>query len=486
MREILSLSPPLLWRHFYEISQIPRCSGDEDRVRDYVVSVAKAQGASYRIDAAGNLVVNGKPSPGREGDAVTVLQSHLDMVCEKDGESGHDFSTAPLTLKRAGDWVSAHQTTLGADNGLGVAAALAVLEETGLAHGPLELLFTVDEESGLTGATALAPDMLTGRVLINLDTEEHGSLYIGCAGGRDTEISLNTVREPVPTTHRCVRVKLGGLRGGHSGIDIHEGRGNALKLLIRFLSEEGRRLGLRLAAIDGGSKHNAIPRESEAVVLVHPSTEADLEAAVIGYDKTLKEEWGRTEPSVSVGLEAGPAGMPHGVFSPADQDRVLDLLAALPHGVIAMSEAVEGLVQTSTNLAVAVTEGDRVRVLTSQRSSREPELVAICNRVAEFGRRAGAQIDQGPGYPPWPPDLTSPLLSRARQVFRRVFGAEAQVKAVHAGLECGIIGAKFVDMDMISFGPTILGAHSPSERVHIPSVADFWTFLKAMLEAPAP
>jgi dipeptidase D len=254
--------------------------------------------------------------------------------------------------------------------------------------------------------------------------------------------------------------------------------------LTRFVAEEARRLGLRLAAIDGGSKHNAIPRESEATVFVHPAAEPDLKAAVIRYDEALKEEWGRAEPSVFVQTEEGPAVMPQGVLSPADQDRVLDLLAALPHGVIAMSEAVEGLVQTSTNLAVVVTEAQGVRVLTSQRSSGESELEAICSRVAELGRRTGARIDQGPGYPPWPPDPTSPLLSRACQVFRRVFDAEPDIKAVHAGLECGIIGAKFADMDMISFGPTILGAHSPSERVHIPSVADFWTFLTAMLEAP--
>ncbi len=483
--DILKLEPSLIWQHFYEIGRIPRCSGQEAQARAYVISVAERNGAAYRTDRAGNVVVTCNASPGLEDKPVVVLQCHLDMVCEKNQDSDHDFSTSPLDLKTEGDWVTADQTTLGADNGVGVAAALAVLEDDTLRHGPLELLFTIDEESGLTGAGALAADMLAGRILINMDTEEHGTLYIGCAGGRDTELFLDIDWETVTDGHRCMQVRLGGLAGGHSGIDIHEQRGNAVKLLNRFLWKESARLGLRLGVLAGGSKHNAIPRESEATVFVPPDAEAGLEQAVVSYDRLLKDNYNRVDPEVFVNLETNPVTQPKGWLSARDQARLLNLLYAIPHGVMTMSGAVPGLVQTSTNLAVVYTEKAGIRILTSQRSAVESELTDICNQIAAVGQLAGARIDQGPGYPPWTPDPTSDLLATARRVFHRAFGSEPQVKAVHAGLECGIIGAKFSKMEMISFGPTILGAHSPSERMNIPSVARFWTFLTAMLQALA-
>ena len=301
--DILKLEPSLIWQHFYEISRIPRCSGQEAQARAYVISVAERNAAAYRTDQAGNLVVTCNASPGLEDSPVVVLQSHLDMVCEKNQDSDHDFSTSPLDLKTEGDWVTAEQTTLGADNGVGVAAALAVLEDDTLIHGPLELLFTIDEESGLTGARALEADMLAGRILINMDTEEHGTLYIGCAGGRDTELFLDTDWETVTDGYRCMQVRLGGLAGGHSGIDIHQQRGNAVKLLNRFLWKESPRLGLRLGVLAGGSKHNAIPRESEATVFVPSDAEADLEQAVVSYDRLLKHEHNRADPGVFVVLK---------------------------------------------------------------------------------------------------------------------------------------------------------------------------------------
>jgi dipeptidase D len=484
MEDILMLKPAPMWRHFCEISRIPRCSGQEEQVRNYVVSVAEDNGAEYRIDRAGNLVVKSSASPGLEGAPVIVLQSHLDMVCEKNKDSSHDFSKDPLVLQKEGPWVFAEGTTLGGDNGVGVAAALAVLEDASLPHGPLELLFTVDEESGLTGASALEPDMLVGRKLINLDTEEHGSLYIGCAGGRDTALFLEARYESITGGYRPLQVKLGGLQGGHSGIDIHEQRGNAVKLLNRFLWKEASRMGFRLVDVEGGSKHNAIPRESEAVVLVPPDNEEEFRRAITAYERNLRDELGPVDPGVFVAAETFDVETKR-VLSAEDQERLLHLLDAIPHGVITMSKTVPELVQTSTNLAVVRTEPAGIRVLTSQRSSVDSELEDISNRVAAVGREVGAQVEPGTGYPPWTPDMSSELLRTARQVFQQVFGSEPQVKAVHAGLECGIIGAKFEEMDMISFGPTILGAHSPSERLNVPSVESFWAFLAAMLRALA-
>ena len=479
---IEGLQPEDLWEHFYQISQIPRCSKHEDKIREYVIEVAKRNDLEYKVDKTENVVVKKPASQGLEGKPIIVLQSHLDMVCEKNKETQHDFSKDPIKLKRKNGWISADGTTLGSDNGIGVAAALAVLESKTITHGPLELLFTMDEETGLTGATELADDMLEGNILINMDSEEDGAFYIGCAGGKDTELSMRMETESVPSGYTAVRIGVGGLQGGHSGLNIHEGRGNAIKLLVRLLWKASRELDLRLASIDGGSKHNAIPRECDAVVYLTNSEMPFLKQLADQYDKDYKNEYNLTDSGVFVSIEEDGFDKPDHVLSTGLQKRLLNLVYSMPHGVLAMSHAVPGLVETSTNMAVVHTERDKVNVVTSQRSSVQSELVDIADMVCAVAQQAGAEIDQGNGYPAWQPNPESPTLRKSIEVYKSLFGSEPEVKAIHAGLECGIIGDKFPGMDMISVGPTILGAHSPDERIEISTVEKFWKLLKAILE----
>ncbi len=482
MKEAISgLEPALLWEHFYQLSQIPRCSKHEEKAREYVLEVARRNGLESRTDSAGNVVIKKGATSGMEDRPTVILQSHLDMVCEKNKDVQHDFSRDPIRLKRDGDWLAAEGTTLGADNGIGVAAALAVLESHSLQHGPLECLFTIDEETGLTGATMLAPDLVEGRILLNLDSEEDGTIYIGCAGGQDTELLLALDTETAPAGMKPVRIRVGGLQGGHSGLNIHEGRGNAIRLLARFLWKHAPTLNLRVASIDGGSKHNAIPRECDALVYLPPEQLERLKSAASAFDKIFKDEYRLIDPDVFLRVDEDGIDAPPDVWTPELQQRTINLLFALPHGVMAMSHAVEGLVETSTNLAVVHTEGSTIRIVTSQRSSVQTELDEIVGRVCATAELAMAEIRQGNGYPAWQPNPESPLLQQAQKVYRQLFGQVPEVKAIHAGLECGIIGDKFPGMDMISFGPTITGAHSPDERVQISTVQKFWKFLSALL-----
>jgi dipeptidase D len=477
------LEPQSLWRHFLAISRIPRCSRNEQAVRAYVLEVAARTGCTHETDPTGNTVVRKKAATGMEARPVIVLQSHLDMVCEKNKGTEHDFSRDPVRWRRDGEWIGAEGTTLGADNGIGVAAQLALMEDREIAHGPLELLFTVDEETGLTGATGLAPDLLEGRILINLDSEDEETIYIGCAGGLDTVLSLPLETEPLPDGRmKAARIRAGGLQGGHSGLEIDRGRGNAIRLLARLLAETKDPLSLRLAHIDGGSKRNAIPRECDAVVCLSPDKVQDLKAAASEFERIARQEYKVEDPGVYVRIEEKGIDLPAAVLRPSLQNRLIDLLICLPHGVIRMSPDIPGLVQTSTNLAVIKTEPEAIVISTSQRSSVATELGTASMRVAAAGRLAGARVHHGEGYPGWTPDPASPLLGRARAAYPSVFGREPKVTAIHAGLECGIIGDRFPGMDMISFGPTIRGAHSPDERVHVPSVQRFWELLVAVLE----
>jgi len=483
VKEIIQgLEPQRLWHHFYAISQIPRCSRHEDKVRDYVLGIAKHNGLEYRTDSTGNLVIKVNASKGRHSCPVVVLQGHLDMVCEKEKGKQHDFENDPICLKRQGDWISAEGTTLGADNGIGVAASLAVLEAKDVEHGPIECLFTVDEETGLTGAMDLANDILEGRMLINMDTEQDGVIYIGCAGGKDTELLLDLQTDRPWSDAMAVRIRIGGLQGGHSGIDIHRGRGNAIKLLTRFLWTQAASIDLRVASINGGSKHNAIPRDCEAVVCLPPEGLPALKSAAAQYGKSISDEFVFTDPRAFVAVQQGGFDKPSTVFTPAFQNHVLNTLYAVPNGILAMSQAVPDLVQTSNNLAIVKTDDSELRVVTSQRSSVPAALEEVSHMVCAIGQQAHARIVQGNGYPAWKPDPGSPLLNKAKAVHKSLFGVAPKVKAVHAGLECGIIGDKFPGMDMISFGPTILGAHSPTERVQISTVGRFWILLVGLLE----
>jgi dipeptidase D len=482
VREIVKgLEPQRLWHHFYEISQIPRCSKHEEKVRDYVLAIANHNGLAYRTDSTGNLVVRADATEGCHTCPAVILQGHLDMVCEKEKGRQHNFEKDPVRLKRQDDWIGAEGTTLGADNGIGVAASLAVLESKDIVHGPIECLFTIDEETGLTGAMDLAEDMLEGRMLINMDTEEDGALYIGCAGGKDTELLVDLETEQLSSDCVPVRLRVGGLQGGHSGIDIHQGRGNAIRLLIRFLWKQARENHLRIASINGGSKHNAIPRDCDAVACLPQERLKALERAANHYAAIISDEYSLTDPEVSLAIDKKGFEKPVTVFTSAFQKRLLNLLYTVPNGVMSMSQMVPDLVQTSNNLAIVETGASQLCVVTSQRSSMSSELEDISDTVCAIGDQAGARIRRGKGYPAWKPTLDSPLLNVATSVYKSLFDNAPEVKAVHAGLECGIIGDRFPGMDMISFGPTILGAHSPTERVQISTVEKFWDFLVALL-----
>jgi dipeptidase D len=482
---IHGLEPQPLWEHFYRMSRIPRCSGNEEGVRNYILDIAERNRLHHKGDSAGNVVIKKPATPGYEEKRTIVLQGHLDMVCEKHRSTQHDFSRDPITLKRQGDWITADGTTLGSDNGIGVAAALAVLEDKNLEHGPIEALFTVSEETGLTGAREMAPDMLQGRILLNMDSEEDSAIFIGCAGGMNTELFLELETEAPPPGYGAVQVRVGGLRGGHSGLNIHEGCGNAIKLLARFLRKQAPPLDLRQASINGGSKRNAIPRDCEALAYVPSQNLTRLKDAATACDRDYRNEYSLTDPAVFLSIQEGGFSPPERVLTMSLQNRLLNLLFSMPHGVISMSQVVPGFVETSTNLAVVHTGDAQISLLTSQRSSTQTWLTEIADMVYGVGRRAGAEVHQEGGYPPWTPNPGSPTLNAAKSIYRDLFGHEPEVRAIHAGLECAIIGEKFPGIDMISFGPTISGAHCPDERVQISSVRKFWDFLVAMLEGAA-
>jgi dipeptidase D len=484
-KPVESLEPKAVFSQFARILEIPRPSGHEEKIAQHVLEAAKRKGAAAERDAAGNVVVRVPATKGREKSPITVLQTHIDMVGEKRSDVAHDFTKDPIVPRLDGEWLYATGTTLGADNGIGVAAALALLENASgdLAHGPLELLFTVDEETGLTGAKKLSPKILKGKRLLNLDSEEDGLFFIGCSGGCDTKLALKPAPLPTPPGGDAFQLKVSGLKGGHSGIQIHENRGNALKILARWLLAAQRSgVALELARFEGGGKHNAIPREAAADVLL----DAAAAKAFRSMTDSLKEALGNELDGIDDGLRLGVEPLPEKpkrIFRAADRDRFLRLVEALPHGVLAMSGAVPGLVETSSNVAVAHMEGDHVVVWTSSRSSVAPALEAVLARIRSMGELAGFAVETADGYPGWKPNPKSPLLETAQKVFTETRGEAAKVTAIHAGLECGLIGEIYPKMDMISFGPEIQSPHSPDERVNVESVARFWSYLKSLLAA---
>jgi dipeptidase D len=477
---VSDLQPTALWGHFDRILTIPRGSGNEEAMRAYVLEVAERNGLEHEQDEVGNVVVRKPGAAGREDAPITILQSHLDMVNEKNSDVAHDFSRDPLEPAREGEYLKARGTTLGSDNGIGVAAMLALMEADDVAHGPLELLFTVDEETGLSGAAKLDGSMLRGRRLLNLDTEEEGAIYVGCAGGGDSHLSLPVRREPPPTGTHAFRVALRGLKGGHSGVDIHLQRGNAIRLLARIIDAGARGTAFRLASFEGGDKHNAIPREATAVVLVG-ETEVDGFAARLDEElERVRNAFAPAEPGLS--MTADEAAAPEEAMDQESSWRALHLLHALPHGVTAMSYDIPDLVETSTNLARVRTEGQRLTALMSTRSSVASELEALRARIRALAHLAGADVKEDVPYPGWKPNLESRLLAVVTDVYHEELGAEPEIKAIHAGLETGIIGEKVPGMDMVSIGPQIEFPHSPDERVRIPSVADFYGLLVRTLE----
>ena len=477
MTSILDLEPKIVWKHFDEIRKIPRCSKHEEKIREYIVNFAKQHGLEYQVDKAGNVVVRKPASSGMENKPMVVLQAHMDMVCEKNKDVDHDFSKDPIKVKIEGEWVTAEGTTLGADDGIGVATALAILEDKNLKHPPIEALFTVDEETGLTGAFALEKDFLKGRTMINLDSEEFGIIYVGCAGGGDSTIKLAVKKEKVPDGMKVMHVFVKGLKGGHSGCDIHEQRGNAIKILARILWKVKKEMEMRIIDISGGDKHNAIPREAEATVAVKDAER--FKEIVNNEAKDILEEIKPVDPDMKV--EISEAKGEEGLDKESSY-KVIDLLYALPHGVLAMSYDIPDLVETSTNLAKVRLEGDKVTVVMSSRSSTKTELQATRDRIRAIAELAGAEVEEGSTYPGWKPNLDSKILKIAKEVFKETFGKEPEIKAIHAGLETGVIGEKFPGMDMISIGPDVRNPHTPDEKVHIGSVEKFYRYVAKILE----
>ena len=479
-KAIEGLRPPLLWKYFAEISAVPRCSKNEAAVARYLVDTAGRLGLEARQDATGNVLVRKPASPGRERQPMVCLQGHMDMVCEKNKDTVHDFATDPIELVRRGNFLMANGTTLGADNGVAVATCLAVMEDRSLEHGPLEFLFTVDEETGLTGANNLEPGFLASRILLNLDSEEEGALYVGCSGGRDSTASWPARFEDAPAGAVPMLVKVGGLKGGHSGLEIHQGRGNALKILARALRALAG-VGARVASMEGGNKRNAIPREAEAVAFVPEWAEADARACVEALQRAVAGELATVDPGASVTI-APAQDTPSRVLDADLQRRVLLALAGVAHGVLKMSPDIPGLVETSTNLAIIKTDGEAVTIQTSQRSSVQSEVDDAADTVRAVFELGGAEVTGSDGYPGWKPNLASPILAVAKRTHQDLYGREPEVKAVHAGLECGIIGEKYPGIDMVSLGPTLEGVHSPDEKIYIDTVERFWDYVLAILK----
>jgi dipeptidase D len=483
---IRMLQPERVWKQFAAISEIPRCSKREEAVRNYVINEADRLGLTWKTDSTGNVVVYRPGAPSRKSTPTVVIQGHLDMVCEKNMGTVHDFDCDPITLVRDGEWLRADNTTLGADNGIAVAMMLALLEADDLELGPLECLFTVDEETGLTGALHLDPSLIAGRTLINLDSEEEGFFCIGCAGGRNTygtfPLVWLSVGDADGVVQKAVEVRVRGLKGGHSGADIHLGRGNSLVLGGRLLGEIHREVPeMCLADISGGDKHNAIPREFRAVLLLPADRIEAIAPLVAAFQAVLLDELGDLDDAVRVEWEE--VSLPERYLSPGDTRRIINLMKAMPHGVLGMSREVPGLVETSTNFAAIRVEKGSVSVLTSQRSSRGSLIAAAAESVGAVMTLAGGDVRFGEAYPAWPPRPGSPLLDTAVRVYRDNFGKEPEVGAFHAGLECGVIADRVGEMDMISFGPEMAGVHTPEERIHIESTERTWRLLVALLEA---
>ncbi|HVQ00716.1 MAG TPA: aminoacyl-histidine dipeptidase [Candidatus Thermoplasmatota archaeon] len=480
MPGIESLEPQIVWKHFDQIRKIPRCSKHEEKIRDYILTFAKQQGLKTRVDAVGNVVILKPATKGMEKKPTVILQGHMDMVCEKNSDIAFDFTKDPIKLKIKGDLLTADGTTLGADNGIGIAMGFALCEDTKAKHGPLEVLFTVDEETGLTGAFAIKPDMLTGKIMLNLDSEDFGVITVGCAGGGDTTIEVPLKMQAAPTGMDSITVKLTGLRGGHSGVDIHEQRGNAIKLLTRILWEVSQKIEFHLADIKGGDKHNAIPREAYAKLLVDKKDKAMFTAEVNTRVKEIKDEYKPIDPNMKVTVE--PCESLKSILDKQSKEKLLNLLHGLPHGVYLMNYDLKTLVETSTNLAVvSLKEGNAV-IIMSSRSPVKSELQDMRDRIRAIAVLAGAKITEEKAYPGWKPDLQSKILSLAKKTFQDMFKQEPKIEAIHAGLECGIIGEKFPGMDMISIGPTVKNPHSPEENLTISSVGKFYQYLTRILE----
>lgn len=469
------LEPKNLWKHFSEIIKIPHCSEHEKALGDYIISVAKKLNLDWKRDDAGNVVVSKKSSSGLEKADGVILQGHLDMVCEKNSDVKHDFSKDPIQAEKKGDWIQAKGTTLGADNGIGLASSLAIMEDDSLKHPPLEFLFTVEEETGLVGASKIPKGFLKGKKLLNLDSEDEGEFTIGCAGGADTVLTFHLKRLK-DKKNDLYRIKISGLRGGHSGIDINQGRANAIKLLARMLWKANENFSFNLVSLEGGNLRNAIPREAWAYLYIDSSNKKEIAALFKKEFDDIKNENKAVEKNPVFSMEkSSETDLPP--LDPKIQLKLINFLYTLPHGVITMHPEMKDLVETSSNLAVIRTSEKKAEIICSTRSSIGSALENTRNIISALSQLVPAKVNRENGYPGWTPNLESSLLKKLKEVYSSTFKKEPHIAAIHAGLECGIIGEKFPGMDMISFGPTIEHPHSPDERVNIPSVERFWKFL---------
>ncbi len=481
MPQITDLKPSLLWKYFADVLRIPRPSKKEEKIIAYLVAFAQQNKLEYRKDSAGNVVICKPATPGNENKKKVILQSHVDMVCEKNVDKKHDFEKDPIEGYVDNGWIKAKGTTLGADNGIGVAVQLAILADKNLRHGPLECLFTVDEESGLTGAFRMDSDLITGNLLINLDSEDEGELFIGCAGGMDTMISFPFKTKPVKHECTAITVQVKGLIGGHSGDDINKGRGNANQILTRYLWNVHQNYKIGLFDISGGNLRNAIPREASASFIVKNSKKDELIGYTNTYEDMIRNEIKSIEPNLKVEYEIAP--LPKEIMTNKSINRLLNALHACPNGVEEMSPDIPGLVQTSSNLAsIKIVSNNEILIVTSQRSSVESSKQNVADRIKATFLLAKANVRFTDGYPGWTPNTNSELLMLTKNIYTELFDETPLVKAIHAGLECGLFLKKYPHLDMISFGPTIKGAHSPDEKLDIKSVEKFWKLLITTLE----
>lgn len=481
MEVFKGLEPQALWAYFGEICQVPRPSRKEEKIGAYLMEFAKKHGLEAKMDEAGNVLIKKPAAKGCENIPTVVLQSHMDMVCEKNSDTEHDFDKDPIEPYIDGEWVKARGTTLGADDGIGMAAAMAVLTANDIKHGAVECLFTVDEETGLTGAFALKPGFFEGKILLNLDSEDEGEMFVGCAGGIDTVVNMSYKKVVVERGKFAVKITVKGLQGGHSGDDINKGRGNAIKILNRFLWELNDKYGIEVALFGGGNLRNAIAREANAVIVFDEKHKEQVRVDFNLYAVEMEEVWKITEPGLLMDLES--AELPEEALSPVDTARLLNALYACPHGVFAMSYRMPGMVETSTNLAaVKFVENDNILITTSQRSDIDSEKMNMAHMVASVFRLAGADVTHGEGYPGWAPNPDSAVLKVVVASYKKLFGKEPVVRSIHAGLECGLFLEKYPGMDMISFGPTLRGVHSPDEKVNIKTVGMWWAHLVDILE----
>lgn len=475
------LKPAAVFHYFEEICQVPRPSKKEEKIVAYLKEFGKKHNLETKVDEVGNVLIKKPASKGMENCKTVVLQSHVDMVCEKNNNVSHDFLTDPIETIIDGEWMKANGTTLGADNGIGMATELAILADDTLEHGPIECLFTIDEETGLTGAFALKEGFMNGDILLNLDSEDEGELFIGCAGGIDSVAEFNYYEADVPDGYFFCKIEVKGLKGGHSGGDIHLGRANANKILNRFLTLAFSKYDLYLCEIDGGNLRNAIPREAHAIIAIPEANKHDLRTDLNVFTAEVQAEYAVTDPDMELILSSEPARAK--AIDADTTQRLLQTLYAVPHGVYAMSQDIPGLVETSTNLAsIKMKPGNIIRIETSQRSSTASSKQDIANMVRTVFEMGGAVVTFGEGYPGWKPNTHSEILEIATASYKRLFGVDAQVKAIHAGLECGLFLDKYPSLDMISFGPTLQGVHSPDERMLIPTVEKFWLHLTDILK----